>query len=97
MARIPKHPITIYKPTDDDWWGNFDNNTVELSFRGNINRKHRTPNVGAIYRISVWGNDDFGMDRDFSSIKKALAFFKKVEQLPVLNQKQLLSMGFNWF
>lgn len=87
-------PVLLYKKTDDDWSSNFDGNLVELEFHGNIN--HSGSGL-PIYRISVWGDDDIGMDRDFDNKADAIKFFEKVEALPVLNHKELLSLGFNWF
>lgn len=87
-------PVVSYKKTDDDWCSNFAGDLVCLKFHGNIN----PPNSKTkLYRVSVWGDDDIGMDIDFDKKTEAISFFTKVDAMPVLNQKELLAMGFNWF
>lgn len=55
-GKLPWYP-TIYKPTNDDWHGNFENNTVELSYIGKLS--------DGTFRVLVKGNDDTGYERDF--------------------------------
>jgi hypothetical protein len=56
-----------YLPTTDDWYPNFERNTVECSLL-----KLRD----GMFRVCIWGADDTGMERDFESQMDAKAMFK---------------------
>lgn len=84
----------VYKPTNDCWYGNFKNNTVQLSLL--LDQKY---NGGKYHMVAVWGNDDSGMDIVYKGPygkTKARRMYRKLLALPVLNQQHLLSLGFSW-
>ena len=85
--------VCIYKKTDDDWSCNFEGNLVQLSYHKS--RPEHNP-VPRKYAVSVWGDDDIGMYITFENKTDAIRFFERVEAMPVLNQKDLLTIGFNW-
>ncbi len=49
----------------DDWYPTFDNHLVAVS------PVFKLLGLPTIYRVCVWGADDFGMEKDFSSKKEA--------------------------
>lgn len=88
--------ISCFKFTDDDWYGNmklaescdmYDYKTklVEVSLKSLIND---------MFRVCVWGNDDFGMERDYHSLAEASDMFNKLLQMKVINQADLLNLEF---
>lgn len=90
--------IDCFKPTSDDWCGNFkiENDVrhpkpylVHVSFMQLSNGQ---------YRVCVWGNDDAGMDFDVPRDQKdrARKVFVKVCPLKDVTRTRLLQMGFTW-
>lgn len=60
----------FYLPTQDNWYPNFERNTVRVSVVflaprqiKSLRSALKTSDVKEV-RISVWGADDFGMERD---------------------------------
>ncbi len=46
---------SIFKRTHDDWYGNYPNNTVILTYSGDINYRGIAERTGPpLYRVSVW-------------------------------------------
>lgn len=74
------------KPTNDNWYGNFPNNMVELGFHSFRREKS--------HWVSVWGNDDFGMQSKNLSKGKARRLYRKLKSLKVINQQMLRELGF---
>ena len=94
--RKPAQRIEIFLPTDDNWYGNYENNTVRLKLSCDL----RDMQGNKYHMVSVWGNDDIGMDMVFKGPDgktNARAWYKKLLKMPKLNQKELLAMGFSWF
>lgn len=89
--------INVYKETDDDWYGNYRvegddrvSNLVCVSFT----QTGPNPPINGDWRVCVWGNDDFGMERDFEDEATALNIFYQVVGWPKVNQILLRDMGF---
>ncbi len=80
-----------YYPATDDWYPNFPNELVKVSM-------HELPfpsNEKEIWRVSVFGADDCGMNKDFSTREDAYICLKS---LPVIiSMQDLLERGFDWF
>lgn len=66
-----------FLPTTDDWYPNYEKDTVKCSVfcirgavlkRGNRSLRARTK---PIYKVCIWGKDDTGMEREFSSLSGA--------------------------
>ena len=96
-----KYPITyddviVYKLTTDDWcpsytlslgvsWGKVV--PVVLCVVGN-------PGTSQGWRVAVWGADDCGMEKDFTTREEARTCFFAVVELPDVTMKILREMGF---
>lgn len=63
----------FYWPTCDEWYPCFDRNTVLIRL------SEQTIDNNIFIRLSVWGADDFGMEKDFYSTLKEKN--KKIKQL----------------
>lgn len=87
--------VVLYKNTDDNWCGSF--SLVEHGewlvrvYFYNI----KSTNVGFV-RVSVWGNDDCGYEKDFNSkdIAEAWKLFLVLLTLPKINFKDVKELGF---
>lgn len=75
----------IFKKTTDEWYPNFPNDEVEVSFL--------YLNDGT-FRVCVWGNDDFGMELDFESLIEAEDIFDKILDMDIVNKQDLYNLGF---
>ena len=69
--------------TNEDWYPSYDDNTIKVNF------KHIVKNM---YLISVWGDDDFGMEKYCDTRLEALEIYKKIDDY--ITKKQLKFMGF---
>lgn len=92
--------VITFKETDDEWCGNYhlyenNLNLVKVTFHGNIisTLSDSTP----IFRVSVWGNDDIGMDADFYEESTAWNKFIEVLALNKVNHDDLEKLGFTYF
>jgi len=81
----------IFKNTHDNWCGNWDGDQVKLSYHGNIEPIKTKPPV---FRVSCWGNDDFGMERDFSIEGDAIEMYEMLSHKVVIDQDTLDLLGF---
>lgn len=85
-------------PTQDDWYPNRIRNTVEISvYEYTIPDKHNNLTI----RVCVWGDDDFGLEKDMffpnsNEKEKALKeILREVDDFPnPLNQDWLRDRGF---
>lgn len=73
--------------TTDNFYGNYKNNTVELSYHINRNKKP------SICWVSVWGNDDTGYEKP-CNIDEFRDLYRKMKQKGSITVKELLEMGF---
>lgn len=79
----------VFKDTDDEWYPCYPNNQVKLTFHGQIS--------DGTYRVSAWGNDDFGIDKDFETEIEAFNVFQDLESQQKINHKDLYDLGFKRF
>jgi len=81
---------TIRIKTTDDWCSNYNVDEVELSII-NIGSESQPE-----YRVCVWGADDLGMEKDFSSteLKEAILLFEKLESEGMVSICMLSNLGF---
>jgi len=96
-----KNEICVFKPTQDDWCGSFElvgwldgvqnQMLVEVCFHGNISPPDSRPPV---WRTSVWGNDDCGMEVDCATEAEAFNLFLQVIGWKFVNRDQLKALGF---
>lgn len=84
--------IKIIKPTEDDWYGN-----EILNIRG-VSTKVVTCSLMLLlnqktWRVCVWGNDDFGLEKDSESFDEIYDLFMQILVLPYVNKQKLKDMG----
>lgn len=72
----------VFKLTNDDWYPNYENNTVRLQYIGLLS--------DGKYRVAVWGNDDFGFEKDFDTESEAISMFRQLEKYPLITKIQSL-------
>ena len=78
---------TAFKRTSDEWCGNWYGELVEVK----LNKF--TPNTDE-HRVSVWGNDDMGMVKDYQTKNEALDMFVFLTTLEDLSIDALTELGF---
>jgi hypothetical protein len=79
--------IEIYKKTNDNWYGNYNTNEIKLKYIGKL-----TDNK---FRVACWGNDDFGLERDFDYENDAIKMFELLKYKNFINHKDLYDLNFN--
>lgn len=89
-TKIPKCLLDEYRKTTDQWYPNYDGNKVHVRATlyppGSVwDDEHRA-------QISVWGADDDGMEKWYSSLDKMKQDLKRVPA--VITKKQLFILGF---
>lgn len=77
---------TIYKNTNDDWYGNYEGDRIKLSYLGELS--------DGTFRVCCWGNDDCGMEKDFIFEMEAMQVFKMLSEKDVIDKKDLEDIGF---
>jgi hypothetical protein len=88
--------VEVFKRTQDDWYGNYKvagdqrvSDLVEVTFM-NLYPGSESP----AWRVCVWGNDDFGLERDFDNEAWAWNIFLQVIGMEFVNQQGLRDLGF---
>jgi hypothetical protein len=79
----------VFKLTNDDWYPNYEDNRVKLIYIGKL--------TDGKFRVACWGNDDFGIDRDFELEQDAINMFNRLEKYPLINHRDLYDLGFTRF
>ncbi len=95
--------IEVLKQTQDDWYpsyrlhgwfhGQEDVMLVRVTFHGNITAHYDSPRA-PVYRTSVWGADDCGMEFDSESEATCFNTFLQVIGLKYVNRDELKKLGF---
>jgi len=94
--------ISVFKPTPDDWYPPYrlqgkhkgkPLQLVEVSFLQLIDVADAPP----MWRVNVWGGDDFGMDKDHDHRDVAYELFQEVIRQPEVSQEFLREKGFTVF
>lgn len=50
------------------------------------------------WRVSIWGADDLGIDRDFNDQMEAKNFYNEIKKIKVISRDEMLNnYGFNYF
>jgi len=81
---------TILIKTTDDWCPNFNDDEVRLSV-------DRLIGMPITYRVSVWGADDLGMEKDFTMPnpeEEAVRLFEKIKRMESVSFDILKGFGF---
>jgi hypothetical protein len=94
--------VEVFKPTQDDWSGSYrfdgryegDENQmlVAVMFLGNICASELTK--APVWRTSVWGNDDYGMEYDCDNETEAWTMFLQVIKMEFVNKEALRKLGY---
>jgi hypothetical protein len=99
---FPKR-IEHFKNTKDNWYGNYNGNQVKLIYHGVINPyimsrfNKNEKDKKFTYRVSVWGNDDTGMFKDFDNHLDAKRMFNKIDSMKYVNKEDVLNLGLEYF
>lgn len=73
--------------TNEDWYPNYTDNLIEVSLA--------LINAGSIYRVCVWGADDFGMEKDFCFINLLEAMIEYMSITDGITKQELFDKGFD--
>jgi hypothetical protein len=66
----------------DDWYPSYKEEEVQVTLHDDLNGK---------YRIAVWGEDDYGMEKEYSSLHEASDIF---DFLVLVSTSILKNIGF---
>lgn len=97
MATTAPFKRQMFRPTTDSWYGNFAiagdarfpyPNLVLVSFFKELS--------GAGWRVTVWGNDDMGMEKSFSEDQYGLGVlaYTELSLCEAVDRDLLTRMGF---
>lgn len=91
--------ISVFKPTKDDWYGNYLLKCPsDIDGLGLVNvmftQTGPNPPLSGLWRVCVWGNDDCGMEKDFEDEVEALNVFYRVIGWNFVNKTELKLEGF---
>lgn len=92
MRRLNKRQESCFLKTTDNFYPNFPDNMVELSYTI-IHSKRTDVYKGIRSWVSVWGNDDMGFTKtcDIDEVRK---IYRKLKKKGLITIKMLLEMGF---
>jgi len=85
--------IECFKPTNEDWYSEYrikddqryKGKYVSLSLLGLSN---------GMYRVCVWGNDDFGMEWDTKDKQEAKKVYAKLALKETIEKRDLKNLDF---
>lgn len=96
MAQKTRFRRSCFKLTQDDWYPSY-----QLAHHHNGVQQPKLVIVSFLqlpfsgeYRVCVWGDDDTGMERDFTDKKEAERCFNTLLTKRHVNKKGLDSLGF---
>jgi hypothetical protein len=98
---MTKTDLNVFVPVQEDWYPSF-----KIDYQGEILLVHVTlhescllQSVNPFIRVSIWGEDDCGMDKDYlpTEMDKAIADWLMVIQKKNMTREWLKEQGFNYF
>lgn len=96
-AKIPER-VSVMMPTLGDWYPSFkiNNHPSGLSEGVKVSFLELLPfrKYPQMWRVCVWGNDDFGMERDFESRADAHQMFTLITSWETVEVYELLQHEF---
>ena len=92
-----KNKITVYKETQSNWYPNYtlkgyNKMLVQINF-GKLLTLSNSDN-GFNYRVSIWGEDDYGLEKDFINRREAYECFTHIISMEYVNIQDLKNLGF---
>jgi hypothetical protein len=85
--------VDAFKRTSGQWYPNYhleNHELVKVSFC----QTGPCPSENGDWRVCAWGNDDFGMEKDFQEREEAWACFLAVISLDDVTADRLRELGF---
>lgn len=80
---LPKHykeKRTKYVPTSLDFYPNFPGNTVRVSVMSLFTKE-------PLYRVCIWGNDDYGFEYDSSDWGEVLGIYNDIHRVDSIDKR----------
>lgn len=89
--------LRIFKECDpeDEWAGNYSLN--DRRHTNLVRVVFGRPQPKDSWRVGVWGNDDFGMVKDFNIEEDADKCFLQIISLKIISIDALIELGFETF
>lgn len=87
----------VFKETTEDWCGSYlmrGNPDDIMLVRVSLCQTGPNPPINGTWRVCVWGNDDCGMEKDFTSVSEAWACFLEVIRIDDVTRTALKALGF---
>jgi len=81
--------IEFYKETNENWYPSF-----EGKYGIKLLRVSHMQLSDGLYRVCVWGADDFGMEIDLADQAEAWGFVEKILSMELIHQSNLRAIGF---
>lgn len=89
ILKKQKH-ITAYKLTKENWFPSYD----APDDQAYLLKVSLMALSDGLFRVCVWGADDYGMEKDQESLKKAIVLYINLMLLPYIKRNDLVEMGF---
>jgi hypothetical protein len=89
VEEVSMNRVDAFKRTSDEWYPNY-HELVKVSFC----QTGPYPPENGDWRVCAWGNDDFGMEKDFRDREEAWACFLAVISLNDVTVDRLRELGF---
>lgn len=89
--------LRVFKECDpeDEWCGNYSLN--DKRYTNLVRVVFGRPQPKDSWRVGVWGNDDFGMVKDFNVEEDADKCFLQIISLKIISIDILTELGFETF
>jgi len=85
--------VDAFKRTSGQWYPNYHLDSHEL-VKVSFGQTGPCPSENGDWRVCAWGNDDFGMEKDFQEREEAWACFLAVISLDDVTADRLRELGF---
>ena len=104
-SRLIPNKHARLKPTSDNWYPSFWDNEEQYLYHRDDDGCGGYCRVGigplnamlTEWRVSVWGNDDFGIDKDFSTKEEALELYNYLLDCSIVNHQTCYDKGMTPF
>lgn len=89
--------LTIFKEVPEDWYSNY-----KIKDDGRYQGKYVSISLLQLnvketpWRVCIWGNDDFGMEKDFKDLNQAQQQFEWCIYIQPLTKQYLQMCGFSF-